>query len=130
MGHKIYRSETNCLNCGAVVERKFCGECGQENIQIHDNFFHMTGHFIADYLHYDSKFFRSLRLLIFRPGYLTKQYLDGKRTRFIHPLRLFFFLTIIMVVVANAYYNKYRNVIQEEEVMIKSDSAGLKSQKK
>jgi hypothetical protein len=129
MSHKKYRNETNCLNCGATVNRKFCPECGQENVEIRDNFFHMAGHFIADYLHYDSKFLRSLKLLFTRPGFLTKQYLEGKRVRFIHPLRLFFFVTIIMVILANMYYKKYEQVIKDEKIRITSDSTNRPQEK-
>lgn len=116
MSHKKYREETNCLNCGATVDHKYCPECGQENVEIRDTFFHMVGHFIADYLHYDSKFFQSLRLLFTRPGFLTEQYLEGKRVRFIHPLRLFFFVTIIMVLLASMYYRKYEHQIKDENI--------------
>jgi hypothetical protein len=49
MSHKKYRKETNCLNCGAEVKGKFCSECGQENIETHEKFFHITGHFLSDY---------------------------------------------------------------------------------
>lgn len=116
MSHKKYREETNCLNCGATVDRKYCPECGQENVEIRDTFFHMVGHFIADYLHYDSKFLKSLRLLFTRPGFLTQQYLEGKRVRFIHPLRLFFFVTIIMVLLASLYYKKYEHQIKDDHI--------------
>ncbi|MBT1701404.1 DUF3667 domain-containing protein [Fulvivirgaceae bacterium PWU4] len=128
MSHKKYREETNCLNCGATVDHKYCPECGQENVEIRDSFFHMVGHFIADYLHYDSKFFQSLRLLFTRPGFLTQQYLEGKRVRFIHPLRLFFFVTIIMVLLASLYYKKYEHQIKNEniEVVTTTDSTSTK----
>lgn len=130
MSKKRYRSETNCLNCGSNVERKYCPECGQENIEIHDNFFHMAGHFIADYLHYDSKFLQSLRILIAKPGYLTKKYLEGKRVMYIHPLRLFFFITIIMVLLANAYHKKYQLRIGNESSVKISDDEQNKTHSK
>lgn len=120
MSHKKYRTETHCLNCGADVTRKFCPECGQENIELRDSFVHIVGHFISDYLHYDSKFFKGLLPLFTKPGYLTRQYLEGKRVRNIHPLRLFFFCTIIMVVISNLYYHKYEDSIRDE--IIKQDN--------
>lgn len=125
MSHKKYRAEKDCLNCGTIVEQKFCSACGQENLQIQENFFHMAGHFIADYFHYDSKFFRNLKSLIFKPGFLTKEYLEGKRVRHIHPLRLYFFVTIVMVIVANVYYKKFEKEIKGEHTTI-SDETGKK----
>src|SRR5688500_1590968 len=106
MSHKKYRAETNCLNCGTEVLGRFCQNCGQENIEIKENFFHMVTHVMGDFFHFDSKFFRSLKPLFIKPGFLTREFWDGKRMQYIHPLRLFFFVTIVMVIIANAYYKK------------------------
>lgn len=116
MSHKKYREEKNCLNCGAEVLGKFCQNCGQENVEQRDNFFHMVGHFISDYLHFDSKFFRSLIPLLIRPGFLTKQYWEGKRTEFIPPLRLFFFVTILFVLVTSFFYNRFGQRLKDSIV--------------
>lgn len=116
MSHKKYRTEKNCLNCGAEVPDKFCPACGQENIELRDSFFHMVGHFISDYLHYDSKFFKGLLPLFTKPGYLTAQYLQGKRVSNIHPLRLFFFSTILMVLVTSFYYNRHQQVVRNSVI--------------
>jgi hypothetical protein len=130
MSHKKYRTETNCLNCGAQVQGKFCSECGQANIETRENIFHLVGHFIADYLHYDSKFFRSLSSLFIRPGFLTKQYWEGKRVRYIHPLRLFFFMTIFFMLASTYFYNRFgdrlqQNMITPDPLMAKYDSTFL-----
>lgn len=117
MSHKKYRSETDCLNCGAQVNGKFCSECGQENLEVRDGFFHLVGHFIADYFHYDSKFLRSMKLLFFKPGFLTKQYWDGKRGQYIHPLRLYFFVIVIGVLVGGFFFENYKDAIRERIMM-------------
>src|SRR5688500_13544904 len=107
MSHKTYRQQTNCLNCGAEVVGRFCHHCGQENIETRENFFYLVGHFISDYLHFDSKFFRSLVPLFVKPGFLTKEYWEGRRMKYIPPLRLFFFVTIIFMVFTSYFYNRY-----------------------
>ncbi len=122
MSHKKYRTETNCLNCGAEVTGKFCPSCGQENIETHENFFHLAFHVIGDFFHFDSKFFRSFIPLFTKPGFLTKEYWAGRRQHYIHPLRLFFFVTIVMVIIANAYYHKYEEQIMAEKVVITNSS--------
>jgi hypothetical protein len=114
MSHKKYRSETTCLNCGAEVTGKFCSQCGQENIETRENFFHLVGHFVSDYLHFDSKFFRSLIPLFTKPGFLTKQYWEGKRVHYIHPLRLFFFVTIIFMISTALFYNRFGKDLKEK----------------
>ncbi|HEU5292533.1 MAG TPA: DUF3667 domain-containing protein [Cyclobacteriaceae bacterium] len=107
MSHKKYRTETNCLNCGAEVTGKFCSNCGQENLETRENFFHIAFHFISDYFHFDSKFFRSLIPLFTKPGYLTKEYWQGRRVHYIHPLRLFFFITILFMISETAFYHRF-----------------------
>jgi hypothetical protein len=124
MSHKKYRAETNCLNCGAQVLGRFCQNCGQENIETKENFFHMVTHVIGDFFHFDSKFFRSLKPLFIKPGFLTKEYWEGKRMHYIHPLRLFFFVTIVMVIIASAYYKKFEQQIKKEKVVTTSGSTG------
>lgn len=124
MSHKKYRTETKCLNCGAEVSGKFCANCGQENLEIHENFFHLAGHFISDYFHFDSKFFRSLIPLFTRPGFLTKEYWQGRRVHYIHPLRLFFFITIIFMISTTAFYKQFGYKMKDRMVnkIIKIDS--------
>jgi hypothetical protein len=109
---KKYRSETNCLNCGSGLTGKFCSQCGQENVEIHENFFHLVGHFVSDYLHFDSKFFRSVVPLFIKPGFLTKEFWAGRRTKYIHPLRIFFFVTILFAVASTVFYKKFGDTIK------------------
>jgi hypothetical protein len=132
MSHKIYRKETNCLNCGVEVTGKFCPNCGQENLETKENFFHLAGHFISDYFHYDAKFFQSIISLFAKPGFLTRQYWEGKRVRFIHPLRLFFFITIAFAISSTVFYKRFGNdlrstVVKPDKVMSQFDSANLAS---
>lgn len=114
MSHKKYRTETNCLNCGAEVTGKFCSECGQENLETNDNFLHIAGHFVSDYFHWDAKFFRSLIPFFIRPGFLTKQFWEGRRVHYIDPLRLFFFMTIIFMISTAAVYKQFGYKMKEK----------------
>lgn len=125
-----YRTGSNCLNCGAQLIDKYCHHCGQPNIETRENVFHLVAHFISDYLHFDSKFFRSLKSLFVRPGFLTRQYWDGKRVSFIHPLRLFFFITIIFMIAITTFYRNFgptmkKSMIHHHSIFRKYDSARL-----
>jgi hypothetical protein len=95
MSNGNYRKAHDCLNCGHHVEEHFCTHCGQENIEIKEDAIHMISHAVADYFHFDSKFFGTLKPLLFQPGYLTKVYVAGKRVAFIHPIRLYIFISIV-----------------------------------
>lgn len=93
-----YRKEDNCLNCGRQVQEHFCSHCGQENVELKENALHMITHAIADYFHFESKFFATIKPLLFQPGRLTEQYVSGKRVTFIHPIRLYIFISIVFFI--------------------------------
>ncbi|MGB0953039.1 MAG: DUF3667 domain-containing protein [Planctomycetota bacterium] len=83
-----------CLNCGAVVTGRYCSACGQREglspKSIRSAFTEVLGNVFS----YDNKLWRSLVLLLVKPGYLTKAFVEGKRSSFIHPLRMFLFLGV------------------------------------
>ncbi len=89
-------STEKCLNCDHLLQPsfKYCPNCSQKvafSYQLKELF----THFLNDYFTFDSKIGRSIIPLLTRPGYLTLQFLAGKRERYIQPLRLFIFLSII-----------------------------------
>ncbi len=98
MSRKL-RSESDCLNCGAVVKETYCPNCGQPNYEPRESFRHIMTHFITDYLHLDENFFSSLKHLLLKPGFLTNKYNIGQRTKYVHPFRLYIFITIVFFIV-------------------------------
>jgi len=94
-----HRKEKNCLNCGAEVSDRYCPHCGQENLIPKDTLGHLIQHFVSDITHYDSKFLISLRDLMFKPGFLTTEYLNGRRARYLNPVRMYFFISFVFFVV-------------------------------
>ena len=92
---KHYRHENDCLNCGTILEGKFCHNCGQENLQIKESFGHMMNHAISDYFHFDQQFFHTLKPLFFSPGKLTNEYMAGRRAQFLHPVKMYIFISLI-----------------------------------
>lgn len=56
-------------------------------------------HFMSDYFTFDSKIFKSYFPLIFKPGFLTIEYLQGKRTKYIPPLRMYIFVSIVLFII-------------------------------
>jgi Protein of unknown function (DUF3667) len=92
---KHYRHENDCLNCGTILEGKFCHNCGQENLQIKESFGHMMNHAISDYFHFDQKFFHTLKPLLLKPGFLTNEYMAGRRAQYLHPVKMYIFISIV-----------------------------------
>ncbi|MBC7616542.1 MAG: DUF3667 domain-containing protein [Pedobacter sp.] len=93
------RKENDCLNCGKIVKENFCPNCGQENIVVKEDALHMVTHAVADYFHFEHKFFGTLKPLLLKPGQLTSSYVAGKRVSFIHPIRLYIFVSIVFFLV-------------------------------
>lgn len=95
MSHLKERTENNCLNCGATVQGRFCQSCGQENVEVKESFMHLIMHFIEDLTHFDGKLWKTAKLLLFKPGSLTKLYMEGKRASYIHPIRMYLFVSAV-----------------------------------
>lgn len=95
MSHGKIREEKDCLNCGHIVEERFCPHCGQENTQPRQPFYFLFTHFIEDFTHYDGQFWKTIQYLIGRPGRLTREYLAGKRQLFVPPVKLYIFISFL-----------------------------------
>ncbi|HSZ87660.1 MAG TPA: DUF3667 domain-containing protein [Puia sp.] len=74
---------------------KFCSHCGQANTEPKESFFHLVADFFSDITHYDSKVFVTLKDLIFKPGFLTKEYNAGRRVTYLNPVRLYVFISAV-----------------------------------
>lgn len=84
-----------CANCGAEIVGPFCAQCGQAS-HPHRSLAHVVEEFLHGILHFDTKAWRTLPMVIFRPGTLTRNYVHGKRARYISPLALFLFTIFFM----------------------------------
>src|SRR3954467_15812654 len=87
-----------CLNCGTALIGPHCHQCGQAG-HVHRTlgaFWHDLAHGV---LHFDGKIWRTLPLLAWRPGELTRRYVAGERARFVSPMALFLFSVFLMFAV-------------------------------
>lgn len=80
--------EGACLNCGAKVDGRFCAQCGQA-VHARRSLVHMAEEVLVGLFNFDTKIWRTLPMVIFRPGTLTNNFVYGKRARYISPLALF-----------------------------------------
>jgi hypothetical protein len=88
----------NCLNCGAVVTGNYCANCGQA-LHVHRSIGAFWHDILHGVLHFEGKFWRTLPLLAWKPGELTRRYIHGERARFISPMALFLFSVFMMFAV-------------------------------
>lgn len=91
----------NCLNCGCELTGEFCHCCGQHG-HVHRTISAWWHDFLHSVLHLDGKFWRTLPMLAWRPGELTRRYAHGERAKFISPLALFLFTVFFMFAVFSA----------------------------
>jgi hypothetical protein len=85
----------HCLNCGTPLAGRFCHACGQK-AHLHRSVGHILEELVHGVLHWDSKLWRTLPLLVVNPGRLTRDYVRGRRARYIAPLSLFLGLFLVM----------------------------------
>jgi len=75
---------------------RFCDRCGEKRRANHDfSIRHYVGEAIETFTHFDSKILRTAWLLVSRPGVLSANYLEGRRVRYVNPLRLFLLLSVV-----------------------------------
>jgi len=117
-----------CPNCGYPAVENYCAQCGQETHLHKDTFGALIVHFAGHYLHYDSKFWQTLRALWFSPGMLTTAYWEEKRMRYIPPISLYIFVSFVFFFTSSLMGNgreenneAVRNAIVKEN-LAKEDS--------
>lgn len=104
MSHIPQRKEKDCLNCGTVVQGPYCHNCGQENVVPHETFWHMVKHFVYDITHFDGNFFSTLKLLVSKPGFLSKEYIKGRRASYLNPVKMYVFTSAMFFLVFFTFF--------------------------
>lgn len=86
---------TTCADCGAEVTGRFCSNCGQA-AHVHRTLLHLGEELLHGVMHFDGRFWRTLPLLVINPGRLTREWVQGRRTRYVSPLAMFLFTLFVM----------------------------------
>src|SRR5688500_1773673 len=89
-----------CLNCGAPLEGKFCGACGQRDIPPYPSVRELANDAIAEFSGWDGRLAATLRSLVQRPGFLTREFLAGRRARYISPVRIYLTASVLYFLIA------------------------------
>lgn len=128
---KLWKSNNNqvkgleCLNCGQPLNgsENFCSYCGQKNTTAKLSFSVFLNSFFSGFFSYDSRFWQTLLPLMFKPGIVSKQYIEGKRERFVNPFQLYLHVSIIFFLIfgiSENYINSENN--NQLPVKIENDS--------
>lgn len=90
----------NCLNCGTALAGAHCHACGQK-AKVHRTLQAFGHDIMHSVLHFDGKIWRTLPMLCWNPGQLTRRYVHGERAKFVSPLALFLFTVFLGFAVFN-----------------------------
>ena len=99
MSHLKERKDKSCLNCNAVVNGKYCSFCGQENVDPQESLWHLILHFFNDITHFDGKFFSSVKFIVTKPGFLSSEYVRGRRMSYLNPVRFYVFTSFLFFLI-------------------------------
>ncbi len=97
----------NCKNCAALVEGKFCSNCGQ-NLDTHRvTVGHVSHEFIHALTHTDKGFLLLIKDLIWKPGIVAREFLEGKRKKYFNPISFLVITTAVSALIAfqSGYYD-------------------------
>jgi hypothetical protein len=105
---------TTCKNCEKEfqVSFKFCPNCGQnakEDLTIRVLFYNT----ISNYFDIDARFFKSLIPLMFRPGYLARKFVEGKRLQYLHPAQYYLFASVIFFFIFSFQAREYNQKVDK-----------------
>jgi hypothetical protein len=110
---ELQHTDLPCPNCGTLIAGAFCQGCGQPahlHVPSAREFLH---EFIAHYVALEGKLWKSVALLLFRPGRLTRDYIEGRRVRHVEPLRLYLSFSIIFFAIFKLSGNHFGNAVTE-----------------
>jgi len=108
-----------CENCHAKVNGSFCGQCGQSVESTLRYFWSVLLHLLDDIFSFDSRASRTLKPLLLKPGFLTNEYIQGRRVHYVPPLRLYLFISIIFFISLNFFAMDGRELLVHEQRMVK-----------
>lgn len=96
---KKRRKQEHCANCGhhfqEALSDNYCSNCGQENTTKNVSWYLLLKDLRENYVSLESKLFRSIWYLLFKPGFLTIQYIQGKRQPYLMPMRLYLIASVV-----------------------------------
>ncbi len=120
MSHSKERKEKLCLNCHTNLVGRFCHICGQENLEPKETIWHLVTHFLNDITHFDGSFFNTTKYLIQKPGFLSREYILGRRASYLHPIRMYVFTSAFFFLV-------FFSLFRLNEFNLNSKGAKIKS---
>jgi len=121
----VIEADLKCLNCGTPLDDRFCKHCGQDSKEFKKSIWKVFLQFFETFTDFDNKVWSSLGPLIFKPGFLTKEFLIGRRKSYLNPIQMyafFSFLFILSIFYLPDFQNKDKSSTAHQIISILYDS--------
>ncbi|PHR68718.1 MAG: hypothetical protein COA67_12485 [Lutibacter sp.] len=94
-----------CLNCKQPISDNdnFCSNCGQVNDELPLSIKQFISEFFSGFFSFDTRFFKTFIPLLFKPGKVSKDYIVGKRRRYVNPFQLYLHVTILFFLIIGLF---------------------------
>ena len=115
--HKHTPAYSYCKNCGKKLKGMYCSQCGQYALDIEQPFWKYLLQYIENVYQFDGKVWLTLYYLFRRPGFLTREFNAGKINSYVHPLRLFMFLSCLFFIFAFSLISDFNDLKSRTEMM-------------
>jgi len=109
-----------CQNCGSELNGEYCSTCGQRDVELKVPLNGLIKELGEELLSFDSRLFHSLRPFLWKPGALTVEYVSGKRTRYVSPFKLYFFMSFLYFFFATIMETPPQKAVQTSPVNVDS----------
>ena len=103
-----------CENCKRPRAERFCSQCGQNDRSYSRSLFPVLGELVRESFEFDGRLAQTLRLLILRPGSLSTEFSHNRRARYMTPVRLYLFTSVIFFLTMSLTMSRVPNPLEEE----------------
>ena len=111
----------NCANCSAPLQGPYCAQCGQKDTGNRPSVGHLIHEASVDLSHADARIWRTLGLLLLRPGELPRRYMTGRRASYLPPLRLYLSSSLLFFMLASALGGSPSLVDADSQIQLQQD---------
>jgi len=113
--HNMTDDQTNCRNCNAPLAGAYCSQCGQREGRGDLSFGALASEVAGEFVSWDSRIWRTLIPLLFRPGFLTAEFIAGRRARYVPPFRLYLIISFVLFLVVSLTTGRANFVYTKDE---------------
>ena len=92
---------SRCPNCGThlSVLHNYCPQCGQINHDVNISLKHLIAEVIENIFHFDTKSVQTLKVICFKPGFITSEFIKGKRAQYVAPVKFYIFISFVFFLI-------------------------------